>query len=331
MERRRLGRSGPEIPVVMFGAWAVGGWYWGGSDDEQAVAAIRAAFDEGVNAIDTAPIYGCGRSEEVVGRAIRDLPRRELVIATKCGLRWDCAAGEKYFQIAPGDGMTYQVYRNLRRQSIIEECGRSLKRLGIDVIDLYQCHWPDKTTALDETMEAMNELLAKGMIRAVGVSNFTVEMMQKCLALGPLASDQPRYSLLDRAIEKDVLPYTRKNGIGLIVYSPIAQGLLSGKVQPEREFPAGDWRVKNPLFSAENRRRILAALDEIRPIAEAHGVTLANLTARWLLEQEGVTAAIIGARNEAQARENARVGEFRLDAGETAKIRSVFENFRPAT
>ncbi|MCX7847392.1 MAG: aldo/keto reductase [bacterium] len=323
MKLRQLGTTDLYVSPVIFGAWAIGGWYWGGTDDSQAIRAIHAALDEGINCIDTAPVYGFGHSEEIVGRAIRDR-RNHVILATKCGLRWDLEQGESYFKTTYA-GVSYSVFRNLRKASIILECERSLKRLNTDVIDLYQCHWPDKTTPLDETMDAMLSLRQQGKIRAIGVSNFTAAMMEECLRYVPLASDQPEYNLLNRDIERDIVPFCIKHNIALIVYKPIMQGLLTGKVTIDRLFPSDDFRGHNRWFKPENRARVLAALESLKNLAEAHHATLAQLVIAWTIRQPGITAAIVGARNPEQVHENARAADLLLSDQEDHLIRTTFD------
>jgi aryl-alcohol dehydrogenase-like predicted oxidoreductase len=332
MELRKLGSSDIEIPPVVFGAWAIGGWFWGGTDDDGAVEAIRAGIDAGITAIDTAPMYGFGHSESVVGRAIKGR-RDEVIVATKCGLRWDVEKGEFFFTTEdqsvtdPEESNKVRpVYRLLERDSIIEECDLSLKRLGVDTIDLYQCHWPDSTTPLDETMEAMLRLREQGKIREIGVSNFTSEMMEKCLSIGPIVSDQPKYSLLAREIEEDVLPFCREHDLATLVYSPLAQGLLTGKVTMERTFPEGDMRVNSPWYAPVNRKRVLDVLAKLSSMADDHGATLAQLVINWTVHEPGVTAAIVGGRNPAQVRENAGALDFTLSEDERRIIRAAFED-----
>jgi aryl-alcohol dehydrogenase-like predicted oxidoreductase len=326
MELRALGRSELRVPPVIFGAWAIGGWAWGGSDEKAAIAAVRRALDLGMTCIDTAPMYGCGRSEELIGRALEGR-RGEAVIATKCGLRWDRAEGEFFFEDNdPRTGAPMKVYRNLKAASIAEECERSLQRLRTDVIDLYQCHWPDATTPLEETMEAMLRLRDEGKIRAIGVSNFTPEMMERCLRVAPVVCDQPEYNLLKRGIEADVLPFCRARGIATIVYSPLEQGLLTGKVTMDRVFPETDYRAERPWFQPGNRRRVLDVLARVvEPIARGHGATPAQIVIAWTIGEPGVTAAIVGARTPAQVEENARAAEVRLADGERRALRAAFE------
>ncbi|HPU84885.1 MAG TPA: aldo/keto reductase [Candidatus Latescibacteria bacterium] len=325
MELRQLGKSDLKVTPVVFGAWAIGGWFWGGTDDAEAVTAIRAAVDAGINTIDTAPMYGFGHSEEIVGKALKGI-RDKVIVATKCGLRWNRTDGDFHFVAQDEQNRSHRIYKVLKPDSIIEECELSLKRLNVDVIDLYQCHWPDTTTPIADTMGALMKLKEQGKIRAIGVSNFTPAMMRECLTTAPLASDQPKYSLLAREIEADVLPFCRENGIGVIVYSPLGQGLLTGKVTMDRQFAPGDLRVNTPWFQPQNRQRVLDALGRIRPIADAHRATLGQVAINWVINTPGVTSAIVGARNAAQVRENVHAAEFRLSEEEQSFIRSTFES-----
>jgi aryl-alcohol dehydrogenase-like predicted oxidoreductase len=311
MEYRRLGASDVQISAVTFGAWAIGGLFWGGADEKDAIDAIHASLDRGVTSIDTAPVYGAGRSERLVGKAIAG--RRDRVqILTKFGMRWDSEEGAPYFEIDDVDGTHYQIKKLATRGSVIEECEASLRRLGTDHIDLLQHHTMAPATPVEETFEAVQQLIRDGKVRAAGVSNYTVEGMERASAVVKIASDQPPYSMLRRAIEDDVLPYCRRNSIGAIVYSPLQLGLLSGKVGLDRTFPKTDVRHDSPYFTKENRRRVLAFLDSIRPIAEAHGATLAQLVINWTARRPGITAALVGARNRAQALENAGALDFTL-------------------
>lgn len=325
MRYRKLGGSDLEVSTVIFGAWAIGGWYWGPQDDEESIRTIHAAIDAGMTTIDTAPMYGMGHSEEVVGRAIQGR-RDEVLVATKCGLRWDTPdEGVEYFTCKMPDGSQHPVRRNLHKRAILEEIGFNLERLGTDVIDLYQCHWPCKSAPIPETMEALVQLRDEGKIRAIGVSNFSPEMLQECIDHAPLASNQPPYSLLRRNIEADVLPFCRDHGIGVIVYSPLQQGLLTGKMTPDRELHDEDYRKGQKWFTPKNRQRVLDALERIRPIAEAHDATFAQTTIAWTLAQPGITATIVGARTPAQVRENARAADIDLTPDELAHIRAVFD------
>jgi aryl-alcohol dehydrogenase-like predicted oxidoreductase len=331
MRRRRLGSTDLEVPLVSIGAWAIGGWSWGGTDDDDAVRAIQASIDAGANAIDTAPVYGFGHSERVVGRAIAGR-RERAVLMTKVGLRWDAPEGDLAFEAVDREGKKLAVRRNSRPSSVKQEVERSLERLGVETIDLVQVHWHDPHTPVADTMGALLELRAQGKLRAIGVSNFSVELMKAAReALGdvPLASDQPKYNLIARDIEKEILPYARSAEIGILAYSPLEQGLLTGKVTADRTFPTDDGRHKRATFTPENRRRVNEALARsVRPIAEARGVTVGQVVIAWTVAQPGITTALVGARTAEQARENAAAGELELSQAEIAAIRAEFERFK---
>ncbi len=324
MRYRQLGDSDLDVPVVSFGAWAVGGWRWGGTDDAAAVRAINRAIDVGMTCIDTAAVYGQGHSEAVVGKAVAGR-RDEVVIATKCGLRWDCDDGDFAMDSVDNDGKPFRLYRNLRPESIKYEVDQSLRRLGIERIDLFQCHWPDVTTPLDETMGVLAELQQQGKIRHIGVSNFDPDVVEKCMSMVHVVSVQPRYNALDRDIEQILLPFCREHGIGVLTHSSIAQGLLTGKVPMDRVFPDTDLRSKKRWFTPENRKRVLDMLPRIQPIADAHGATLGQVAIGWVIAQPGVTTALVGARNEQQVDENAQAADLELADDELRTIRSAVE------
>lgn len=317
MQKRILGTSGIETSVIGLGTWAIGGWCWGGTDEQDSIDAIHAAMDEGVNLIDTAPAYGLGLSEEIVGKAIAGR-REQVVLATKCGLVWHTQKGNHFFD---QDGKP--VHRYLGADSIRHELELSLKRMNTDYIDLYQTHWQDPTTPISETMSALLELKGEGKIRAIGVSNVNVEQLREYLAVGPVDSAQEKYSMLDRKLEADLIPYCIENNVSLLAYSPLVLGLLSGKIGPEREFPDSDMRKTNPRFSKENRQRVKEMLNEIEPIAQKHSLTMAQLVTAWTLSQPGVTFALVGARNRQQAVENAAAGNAALSAEEVRQITDV--------
>jgi aryl-alcohol dehydrogenase-like predicted oxidoreductase len=333
MEHRKLGTSDLELPVVTFGAWAIGGLFWGGSDDDEAIKAIHAAIDHGVDAIDTAPMYGCGHSETLVGKAIQGRRDKDKVkILTKCGLRWDTTEGEYYFAIKAPDGHSVSVYRNVKADSIRHECEQSLKRLGIDTIDLYQVHWPSASAPASEMMGALVRLKDQGKIRHVGMCNYNAAQLAEAMACQEgildtalIVSDQVKYNLLERDIETDPLPFCRQKNLGLICYSPMAMGLLTGKVTMERTFPDTDVRSQSTWYRPDNRRRVLDALEEIRPIAESHNATLAQLAVAWVLARQGVTTALVGARNARQAAENAAAAGITLTEQDLGTIRRTFE------
>jgi aryl-alcohol dehydrogenase-like predicted oxidoreductase len=327
MELRQLGTSDLKVTPVALGTWAVGGWMWGGVDSDQAVRAIQAANDLGITTIDTAPIYGFGLSEELVGRAIRG--RRDKVqLLTKCGLRWDSPRGEFFFETTGRDGRPARICRNSRKADVLRECEQSLTRLGVDYVDLYQVHWRDHTTAVEETMEALDRLASQGKVRAVGVSNYTVEEIQTAMKIRPVASVQPPYSMLRRDVEKDLLPYCREHHIGVLAYSPLQLGILTGKVTLDQPFPPDDLRSDSPYYKPENRRRVLGFLDQIRPIAEEHNATLAQLVIAWTIAQPGITAALVGARKEEHARENAAAANIRITAAQMNQINSLLDELK---
>ncbi len=325
MEHRATNSGGLELPVVTFGAWAIGGLFWGGSDDAEAAAAIDAAIDHGIDAIDTAPVYGCGHSETLVGRAVRG-KRDRVKLLTKCGLRWDDRSGEFYFTLMnTPSGQPVTVYKNVKPDSIVHECEQSLKRLGVETIDLYQVHWPSGSAPADATMGALVKLNEQGKVRHVGVSNYSGEQLAAALAHGPVVSNQIKYSLLERGIETGALPACRQRGVGVICYSPMAMGLLTGQVTMDREFPPSDVRRSQAWYQPVNRRRVLDALEQVRPIAQARGATLAQLAVAWVLAQPGVTTALVGARNAAQSVQNAGAADVKLTGEELATIRQTFE------
>lgn len=319
MRFRPLGQSGIQASVVAIGTWAIGGWKWGGTDEQDSIDAIRAGLDAGLNFIDTAPAYGLGLSEEIVGRAISDR-RDDVILATKCGMVWDTDKGQYYL-----DEYDKSVNIYLGPESIREEVEASLRRLDTDYIDLYQTHWQDATTPIEDTMGELLKLKDEGKIRAIGVSNATPEHMDEYREVGPLDSDQEKYSMLDRDAEEENLPYCEENDIAVLAYGPLAQGLLTGKMGPEREFPEGDQRRTDERFKAENRRRTASMLDELRPIAEKYDLSLAQLTIAWTVEQPGLTHALVGARNPQQARENARAGDVELAEEDVSEITRILE------
>jgi methylglyoxal reductase len=318
---RKLGSSNIDVSVIGFGAWAIGGWMWGGADEKQAIAAIHASLDRGINLIDTAPIYGFGHSEELVGRAIQGR-RDQAVIATKCGLIWDREEGEFHFH-ADDRGIQSRaaekkVYKCLRPASIRDELEKSLKRLQTDRIDLYQTHWQEKTTPIADTMAELLKLKAEGKIRAIGVSNANIEHIKQ---YGPIDSDQEKFNLLERNLATGgQLDFCRQNNIAVLPYSPLANGLLTGKISPDRKFNPGDLRAANLRFRKENIAKINAKLAELNPIAERHQAPLAQIVIAWTFSQPGVTCVLCGARDETQAQENAAAADLQLAAEEIETI-----------
>ncbi|WP_119387735.1 aldo/keto reductase [Taklimakanibacter lacteus] len=314
MSTRAMGKSDVAASAVGLGTWAMGGWMWGGSDEDKSIAAIRASIDRGVTLIDTAPAYGLGKAEEIVGKAIAGR-RQEVVIATKCGLVWHTDKGNHFF-----DEYGKRVHRHLGRESIKHEVEQSLRRLGTDYIDLYITHWQDPTTPVAETMAGLLDLKQQGKIRAIGVSNVSPEDLKAYVGAGQVDAIQERYSMIDREIESTLLPICRQHGIATLSYSSLALGLLSGKIGPERSFTGDDQRKANPRFAAGNLERVAAFMAEIEPIATARRVTLAQVVIAWTIAQPGITYALCGARDGDQAGENAGAAAVELGADELLRI-----------
>jgi aryl-alcohol dehydrogenase-like predicted oxidoreductase len=309
MNTKHLGNSNLSITPVGFGAWAIGGsgWEfgWGEQDDKTSVAAIHRALELGVNWIDTAAVYGMGHSEEIVALALRTWPGPRPYVFTKCGLRWD----EQGY-----------VHRSLTADSIRRECEDSLRRLNVEVIDLYQIHWP--TEDLEEGWGAMAQLQREGKVRWIGVSNFNVEEMRRAQAIAPIASLQPPYSLVRREVEQETLPYCRSEGLGVIVYSPMASGLLTGAMTWERaaKLPDSDWRSRDVEFHEPRLSKNLALVEGLREVGERHRRPPGQIAIAWVLQNPAVTGAIVGARNAKQVEGNVGAAELRLTDEEIAMI-----------
>lgn len=325
MEYRQLGQSDVQSSVIAFGAWAIGGWQWGGADRKEAVEAIKASFEAGVTSIDTAPAYGQGLSEEIVGEAIKNLPRNQVQIMTKFGLRWDTEKGEFFFSSKDNNGNPIQMHKYAGKDDIIRECEDSLRRLGTDYIDLYQIHWHDSTTPISETMEAVLRLKKQGKILSAGVCNYTAAQMEQAEKTISLASNQVPYSMVFRDIEQELVPYSMQQNKALIVYSPMQRGLLTGKIKPGHQFNEGDSRVGVRFYTPESITRVNAFLDELRPLAKSKDATLAQLVLRWTVDQPGITVALAGARNAAQATENAKAVSIKLSGEEIEFINEVLK------
>jgi aryl-alcohol dehydrogenase-like predicted oxidoreductase len=298
---------GPPLTVsrVAIGTWAIGGWMWGGTDETESISTIRAALDHGINAIDTAPVYGFGRSEEIVGKAIAEGRLRDKVlIATKVGLEWK-------------DG---SVFRNASRGRIMHEIEDSLRRLRTDYIDIYQVHWPDPLVAIEETAAAMQTLFRQGKIRAIGVSNFSVEQMQRFRSVAPLHVLQSPYNLFERGIEADLLPYCRENNISTFGYGALCRGLLSGRMRSDTAFARDDLRRTDPKFQEPRFGQYLAAVQRLDQLAQKRfGKHVIELAVRWMLDQ-GITTALWGARHPGQLQPVDEVTGWRLDAATRAEI-----------
>lgn len=318
METRRLGNSDLQITRVGYGAWAIGGggWQfaWGSQDDNDSIAAIHRALELGVNWVDTAAVYGLGHSEEVVGRAVKSWPGARPYIFTKCGLRWDDKG---------------QAIKVLRADSIREEIEDSLRRLGVDVIDLYQIHWPPEpdSTELEEGWTTMADLQREGKVRWIGVSNFNAHQLRGAQAIAPVTSLQPPYSLIHREVEQEILPYCQREGIGVIVYSPMASGLLTGAMTRERiaRLPKDDWRRGHPDFTEPDLSRNLALVDRLQAIARRHGRSAGEVAIAWTLRNPAVTGAIVGARNARQAEGVMRAADVQLTEDDVREIEGCLE------
>src|SRR5690606_4255302 len=291
MLTREIGRSGIRASAIGLGTWAIGGWMWGGTDEGEAIAAIQTALDEGVTLIDTAPAYGQGLAEEIVGKAIRGR-RDKVVLATKCGLVWHTTKGRHFF-----DYEGRPVHRYLGRDAIFYEIEQSLGRLGTDYIDHYITHWQDPTTPTEETMDALEELKRQGKIRSIGASNVSPEELKAYVAAGQLDAVQEEYSMVERRIEKTLLPICAEHGVSVLSYSTLALGLLSGKIGPDRKFTGDDQRRNHPRFSVANREKVARFMAEIAPVVDAHGAAPAQVVIAWTLQQPGITFALCGARN----------------------------------
>ncbi|MCP2157314.1 MULTISPECIES: aldo/keto reductase [Rhizobium/Agrobacterium group] len=311
---RTIGGSGISASAVGLGTWAIGGWMWGGTDERQSIAAIQASIDAGISLIDTAPAYGMGLAETIVGKAIAGR-RDKVVLVTKCGLVWHVNEGAYFFH---QDGKP--VHRYLGAASIRHEVEESLKRLGTDYIDHYVTHWQDATTPIAETVETLVRLKDEGKIRSIGASNVSPEDLVAYIATGALDAIQEEYSMVRRDIETTLLPLCRTSAVSVLSYSSLALGLLSGKVGPERVFAGDDQRKGNPRFSQANREKIARLTRRLEPVAEAHGASIAQVVIAWTIAQPGITFSLCGARDPAQAVENAAAARLRLAENELALI-----------
>ena len=325
MEYRQLGETDLKLSSVVFGAWAAGGWMWGGTEPKAAIKAINASYNAGVTSIDTAPAYGQGLSEEIVGEAIKGIPRDKMQILTKYGLRWDVKKGEFYFSSKDNSGKPIDMYRYAGKESVMKECEESLRRLKTDYIDLYQIHWSDPTTPIEETMEAVSLLIQQGKVRYAGVCNFTVEKMEAAEKHLKLATNQIPYSMIKRNVEKDTIPYCMKNKKGVLAYSPLQRGLLTGKFTPSYSFNDGDTRAGDKFYTAENIMRVNSCLGALTPLTEEKNISLTQLVISWTLHQPGITAALVGARNPEQALHNAKAAEVNISNDELEFINSRLE------
>lgn len=330
MEKRQLGNSSVMVTPMAFGAWAIGGWMWGGAEENDAIEAIRAAYDAGITTIDTAPVYGMGRSEELVGKAMEGISRERYEILTKYGMNWETEEGEYFFDSKDNDSRPCKIYKLASRKRIIKECEDSLRRLKTDYIDLYQIHWPDATTPLDETFEAVNMLVQQGKVRAAGVCNYSTDLVEEALKTIPLASNQVPYSMIFRDVEQNVMPQAAEKNMSIIAYSPLQRGLLTGKIKTGHHFGEGDTREGNRFYTDENIRRANQLLEKVKPIADGYNASLAQLVINWTVNRPGVTCALVGARNAQQVHDNVKAFDFTLSVDELNAITAASDEFIPA-
>ncbi len=316
MHTRTLGYSGLQLSPIGLGTWAMGGgdWKfgWGAQDDAASIAAIQAGLDAGINWIDTAAIYGHGNAETIVGRAIQGR-RHAVIVATKCGRVWE--------------GDSREIGKSLRRESVLREADASLRRLNIDVIDLYQLHWPEPDEEVEEGWAAVGELIKAGKVRHAGVCNFNLSQLKRAQAIHPIASLQPPYSMLRRDIEAEIVSWCEVNRVGILAYSPMQAGLLTGAFTAERAaaLPASDWRGRHPMFQEPQLSVNLRLVDRLRPIAARLGITMSQLALAWVLRLPQLTSAIAGARSPAQIQETVKAGDVVLTPEVIAEIEGLLQ------
>ena len=311
MEYRKLGDL--EVSVIGYGAWGIGGApFWKNEGDKKSIDSIKASFDQGINIFDTAPVYGFGHSEELIGKALKPV-REKVIIATKCGLRWDKES-------------LSALRKDASRKSILEEIDQSLKRLGTDWIDIYQVHWPDVETSHQETMEALLEIQEQGKICSIGVSNYSAAQIKECSQYAKIISLQPEYSLLAREIEKETAPLCIENNIGIIAYSPLSSGVLTGKYDKNTKFK--DWRGKGIIgtFAGEGYTKNISKVDMLKVIALEEGKTCGQVAINWVLRQPGLTTALVGVKNPVQMEENLKSIGWQPSKENCEKIEQIFSS-----
>ena len=325
MELKQLGNSSVKVTPLAFGAWAVGGWMWGGAEEKESLRAIRASYENGMTTIDTAPVYGFGKSEELVARAMEGIARNKYQILTKFGMNWQSGQGEYFFDTTDNDGRTVKMYKYAGREKVRQECEESLRRLKTDYIDLLQIHWPDSTTPISETMEEVARLMKEGKVRAAGVCNYSAQQVEEALKTVQIVSNQVPYSMVNREIEKEIMPQAVKKGLAILPYSPLQRGLLTGKITRDYKFNEGDTRPGTKYYKPENLDRINAMLKRLKPVADKHGVTLSQLVINWTTNQPAMGCVLVGARNEQQVIDNARSLSFTISEQEMKQINQAVE------
>jgi aryl-alcohol dehydrogenase-like predicted oxidoreductase len=330
MKYNKLGQSDIKVSELAFGAWAIGGWLWGGADSNDAIRAIETAADNGMTTIDTAAVYGFGLSEELVGKAVKG-KRDKVQILTKFGLVWKEKRGKFYFATKDNQGKDINIHSYASKERVISDCDKSLKRLKTDYIDLYQIHWPDSTTPVTETMEALEILQNKGKIRAGAVSNYSVDLMTDALKTYKIASNQVPYSMVNRVIENDIIPYCISNNIGILAYSPLQRGILAGKIKQGHIFGEGDSRPLTIYYKEPNLSRILQLTDKLTELANELKVTISQLVLNWTMNQPGITCTLAGARDATQVLDNIKAADLQMTEVEMHTINSLLTNLKIET
>ncbi len=329
MKLKQLGNSYVHVTPITFGAWTIGGWAWGGADEKAGINAVRTAYGLGITTIDTAPVYGFGKSEKLIGRAMKGISRDRYQLLTKFGINWESEDGEFYTETQDSNGNPVNIYKWAAKERVKQECENSLKRLDTDYIDLYQIHWPDKGTPVSETMEALVELKEEGKIRAAGVCNYSTDLVEEALETIDLVTNQVPYSMINRKNEKNVIPQAIEKGMHILPYSPLQRGLLTGKIKPGHTFSSNDTRKDSRFFTEQNIRKANELLDNIKPIAEKYNASLAQLAINWTSRQKGVGSVLAGARNKKQVRDNAGALDFQLTPEEVSSIKKAAEKLFP--
>ncbi|GGF22795.1 aldo/keto reductase [Flavobacterium limi] len=328
MEYRKLGSSELELSTITYGAFAIGGTMWAGTVKKDAIDSIHASIDHGVTTIDTAPFYGFGLSEEMIGEAIKSHDRSKVQLLTKFGLVWDGSNNGKgdYFFDADDNGKKVPIYKYSSKQNVIKEIEESLKRLQTDYIDLLQIHWPDITTPISETMEAVETLIQQGKIRAFGVSNYNIAQIQEAQKTVQVVSDQVAYSMLNRKIEEELIPFTVSENIGIIAYSPMERGLLTAKYFTDSKLKENDHR--NGYFGKFDLQQVKTLIEELSSLAHSKHISISQLVLRWTTLQKGISIVLAGARNAEQAISNAGAMDFDLSASELEFINQAISKVK---